>query len=63
MQNHWRSVAGMGGAAYLGLHLPSLDQALEIAGVKKRRRTAVKRELRYMEDHALAVLNARDEQD
>lgn len=58
MGNHWRVVAGLGGGGYLGLDLPSLPVALEIAGVKKRWRQPVMRALRYMEDVALAVLNA-----
>lgn len=58
MGNHWRIVAGLGGGGYLGLDLPSLPVALEIAGISKRRRQVVMRALRYMEDAALAVLNA-----
>lgn len=46
-----------GGFGYLGLHLPSLDVALDMADVADDRRRAVKRALRYMEDHALPVLN------
>jgi hypothetical protein len=62
MANHWRVVAGIGGGARLGLHLPSLPIALDIAGVKKRRRRIVMRALRYMEGQALAVLNAGEDE-
>ena len=61
MGNHWRIVTGMGGGGYLGMHLPSLPVSLDMAGVKKLQRKRVMRALRYMEDHALAVLNGNDE--
>ncbi len=61
MSNHWRIVAGLNGGGYLGLDLPSLPVALEIAGVKKRRRLTVLRALRYMEDEALAVMGSKEE--
>ena len=57
MNNHWRVVAGVSGGGYLGLDLPSLPVALDIAGVKKRRRLTVMRALRFMEDEALAVMS------
>lgn len=57
MSNHWRIAVGQFGGGYLGLDLPSLPVALEIAGIRKQRRQAVMRALRYMEDAALAVLN------
>ncbi len=60
MANHWRLLSGMGGCSWLGLHLPSLPVALEIAGVATERRSEVMRAVRWMEGQALMVLNERE---
>jgi hypothetical protein len=62
LANQWRMVSGPGGSGYLGLNFPSIPEALEMAGVvKKKQQRRVRQNLRYMEGEALSVLNGVDE--
>lgn len=58
MNHQWRMASDMDGGGYLGLNFPSIPVALEMAGVKKKQRQKVMQNLRFMEDEALAAINA-----
>lgn len=62
MDTQWNLVVGLGGAAYIGLRHEAVPEAMETAGVPKKKRQQVRKGIRVMEAAALAVLNERDEQ-
>lgn len=57
MANQWRVVERMSGPRFLGLNFPSIPEALEMVEVPAAERAAVRRNLRYMEELAVPILN------
>lgn len=60
IETQWNLVVGLGGAAYVGLRHEAMADAMEAAGVPKKKRQQVRQGIRTMEAAALEVLNERD---
>lgn len=58
LQNAWNVVAGMSGLAYLGFDRSQAESVMRLAGVRKRDRGQMLRDLLTMEAAALPILNA-----
>lgn len=61
LHNQWRMLVGIGGACYQGLDHQSILSTMQILGVGARKRRRLFRQLKIMEEAALAVLNASED--
>lgn len=59
LENAWNIVSGVSGMAYIGFDRAQAESVMRLAGVKKRERWQLLRDLLTLEAAALPVLNAR----
>ena len=58
LKTQWHiALAPMGGAFYIGIHYPAIQAAFEIKHTPADQREAIFRDVRIMEEAALAVFN------